>query len=644
MNHYGNAEDEEEADTDKQDAEPTSDGEASNQCNQCHRTFASRNQMFAHIRSIHRDDNAEDGVKADTGKQPAPNECNECHRTFASRNQMFAHIRKTHYGNAEDGGEEDTGKGDAEPTSDAEDEDDDDEEEEEDDEDDDEDMEPPTNFRPWHPFRESPYDSSEGSEQLKEHLEALHATSDWDEKLDITVNRILKPFLDQQRPKFSGWPEQELKRIFRDAEDLPALPRDATRYFCKKNSDGNDCEHYPADECWCYFDATASAGILGLSQPGRGIRKDRKACIAFMHSLVTQFLIILAESKMELWDDEEKWTLHDAIKMTNPSPDDEEHKEDEEDDEDDYYDDERTKYLDNDSALQDLALNKSDEDEDEIKEEDEEEDEEEKKEENEAGNEKENEEEKKEENKKRERTEDDLLFLRLCGTLGRRMLTLGVCLVGDGLYFVKKRPIRFWDVAGLVQALGGKGPKSLSNDHLKESPRVNVDKPLYPTRVINTHTYEFEDDILLYHNNYAILSHTWTTKGKEVEYPDAEAFFLQAKIDYLRATIKKLDKSEESAEPEGERKDTDAEVKELQDELNELTKKQQQKKGTTPKQIDDASNPGTKKLSKAIAAARAQKFTYLWADNCCIDKKNNTELVEAISSMGDWYKNAKASS
>jgi len=529
---------------------------------------------------------------------------------------MFAHIRKmSHYGNADDGVEADTGKQDAGPTSDDEggegdgddDEEDDDEDEDEDDSEDYEEREPPTDFCTWHPFPESPYNSSEGSERLKQHLEAFNATSDWDEKLDIAVNHILRPFLDQYRPKFSDWPEEELNLIFRDARAMPDLPKDATRYFCNKNSDGKDCDHYPADECWCYFEATASAGIPGLSQPGRGIRKDRKACIAFMHRLVTQFLMILAESKMELWDDGEKWTLHDSIKMTNPSPD------DDEDNDDEYFEDERTKYLYTDSALQDVALNVALNDNDEETE--------------------------------RDRTENDLLFLQLCGTLGRRMLTIGVCLVGDGLYFVKKQPICFWDVAGLAQDLKGKvQPKSLSVNHRKESPRANVDKPLYPTRVINTHTYEFEDDSLLYHNNYAILSHTWTTKGKEVEYPEAEPFLLQAKADHLQATINKLNENEGSAEPERGRKDTGVEIKELQDELDELMRKLAQKKETTPKQTDDAPNSGKRKLAKAIAIARAYKLTYLWVDNCCIDKKNNTELVEAISSMGDWYKNAKASS
>jgi len=410
---------------------------------------------------------------------------------------------------------------------------------------------------------------------LKPHLEAFYATSDWGKKSDIAVYEILKPYL-VKRPKSSEWLEEELKCIFDEAQNLPDLPKDATRYFCKKKSDGEDededCVHYPANQCWCYFKTTASAGIPTFLPKGDSIRKDKKACITFVHNLVTQFLMILAQFKMELWDDEAKWTLHDSIKMTKQPPDD--------DDDDNFFDDDRTKYLDTDSDLQKVAPNKSNE-------------------------------------------KNDLHFRQLCSTLGRRMLTLAVCIAGDGLHFVEKKPIWYWDVADRAK---------------KASPRANVDKQLYPTRVINTRTYEFETDVQLYQNEYAILSHTWTTKGKEVEYHEAEASLLRAKIahSHFDATTKKL---KELAEHVTGRKYTGAEIRKLQEELDE-----KQEKETTLNQTDDAPNSGEKKLARAIAAARKAGFTYLWVDNCCIDKKNNTELVEAISSMGDWYKNAKASS
>jgi hypothetical protein len=500
---------------------------------------------------------------------------------------MFAHIREmNHYSDAKEGGEADTGKQDAEPITD----DEGGEAEGEDEEDYDEESgeyeeEPPTDFRAWIPFSEYPYDSSEGNELLKQYLEAFNATSDLNTRSDIAIKHILKPFLDQHRPKFSDWPDKELKHIFQDAA-LRVPPRDhATRYFFnqKVGNRNQECPHFFSEDCWCYFEATASAGIPGLLQPGRGIRQDRKACIAFMHKLVTQFLIILAESTMKFWENDEKWTLHGSIKMSNPSTDD-----------DDDYLNERTRYLLADSDLQDLALNKI--------------------------------------NKRR--TENDLLFLRLCGTLGRRMLALRVCLVGDGLHFVKKKPIRFWDIASLGQDLEEKGqdPESWIDHHLKSSTRPNVDKPLYPTRVINTRTYEFEDDALLYHNNYAILSHTWTTKGKEIEYPDAEAFLLHAKKNHLQGLVDKLKNNKWSADPERGRKNRGEDIKALEDDLDELVKRLPQKKQMTLKQMDDAPNFGKRKLAKAIAVARAQKFTYLWVDSCCIDKKT----------IRSWWKQSRA--
>ncbi|KAI1341124.1 heterokaryon incompatibility protein-domain-containing protein [Xylariaceae sp. FL0016] len=41
-------------------------------------------------------------------------------------------------------------------------------------------------------------------------------------------------------------------------------------------------------------------------------------------------------------------------------------------------------------------------------------------------------------------------------------------------------------------------------------------------------------------------------------------------------------------------------------------------------------------------AARRDGYQYIWIDTCCIDKKNLTELSEAINSMFEWYKEAEA--
>lgn len=46
------------------------------------------------------------------------------------------------------------------------------------------------------------------------------------------------------------------------------------------------------------------------------------------------------------------------------------------------------------------------------------------------------------------------------------------------------------------------------------------------------------------------------------------------------------------------------------------------------------------KVLDACANACAQGFSYIWIDNCCIDKTNSAELQEAINSMFRWYRNS----
>ncbi|KAI5991689.1 hypothetical protein F5J12DRAFT_466648 [Pisolithus orientalis] len=48
---------------------------------------------------------------------------------------------------------------------------------------------------------------------------------------------------------------------------------------------------------------------------------------------------------------------------------------------------------------------------------------------------------------------------------------------------------------------------------------------------------------------------------------------------------------------------------------------------------------GYQKILKACDVADGH-FEYLWADTCCIDKRNSSELSEAINSMFRWYKNS----
>jgi hypothetical protein len=51
-------------------------------------------------------------------------------------------------------------------------------------------------------------------------------------------------------------------------------------------------------------------------------------------------------------------------------------------------------------------------------------------------------------------------------------------------------------------------------------------------------------------------------------------------------------------------------------------------------------NEGRVKLIGGIRAASKLRYQYIWVGTCYIDKRNNSELAEAITSMGDWYQNA----
>jgi hypothetical protein len=60
--------------------------------------------------------------------------------------------------------------------------------------------------------------------------------------------------------------------------------------------------------------------------------------------------------------------------------------------------------------------------------------------------------------------------------------------------------------------------------------------------------------------------------------------------------------------------------------------------------IENGTRKGTKgyrKIRDCCRKAKQHDHGYVWADTCCIDKGNNVELSEAISSMFSWYKGAK---
>jgi hypothetical protein len=60
--------------------------------------------------------------------------------------------------------------------------------------------------------------------------------------------------------------------------------------------------------------------------------------------------------------------------------------------------------------------------------------------------------------------------------------------------------------------------------------------------------------------------------------------------------------------------------------------------------IENGTRKGTLRYRKIKACCRKAKqhgHRYVWADTCCIDKRNNVELSEAINSMFKWYKGAE---
>ncbi|KAI7353540.1 hypothetical protein KC354_g11480 [Hortaea werneckii] len=49
---------------------------------------------------------------------------------------------------------------------------------------------------------------------------------------------------------------------------------------------------------------------------------------------------------------------------------------------------------------------------------------------------------------------------------------------------------------------------------------------------------------------------------------------------------------------------------------------------------------GLEKVIAALSRARADGYSYVWVDTCCIDKSSSAELSEAINSMYAWYQDA----
>ncbi|KAL8922177.1 MAG: hypothetical protein Q9172_003679 [Xanthocarpia lactea] len=54
-----------------------------------------------------------------------------------------------------------------------------------------------------------------------------------------------------------------------------------------------------------------------------------------------------------------------------------------------------------------------------------------------------------------------------------------------------------------------------------------------------------------------------------------------------------------------------------------------------------AEGPGLSKILAFCALALKKRYTWVWIDTCCIDKKSSAELSEAINSMFKWYQSAE---
>jgi len=252
----------------------------------------------------------------------------------------------------------------------------------------------------------------------------------------------------------------------------------------------------------------------------------------------------------------------------------------------------------------------------------------------------------------------------LMATLGRRLLTLSVCRYGQGNLF---RPARVLDFSGLVRDFLQNSEVSV-DDYFQPNPNYEINLPRYPTRVINTETLEFEEAQTLYKRNYAILSHVWITRGREVTYDRFNATMAEEKraraIVKVRKELEKtggeLKRYSDTLEKEWQKiRDSPLEpmlgdtqekkwpcdlctrmctINNLQAEIKRLKKQARDLSKDMGATVEIA---GKSKLVGAIQIAENLGFKYLWVDSCCIDKSNNTELTEAISSMGDWYSNAQ---
>lgn len=315
-----------------------------------------------------------------------------------------------------------------------------------------------------------------------------------------------------------------------------------------------DCNH--ADLCLCHNPVGSDGGIPDFPTDLLHAGKKRKENIQMMHDLLVQFLIYLCEYCQTKFEDYQKMRFQQTIRLSNP-------KEDEFKITSGYTDIEewrRETFFDLDSALQIILQEKI-----------------------------------------RMKPCSIYMALSLACIIARRILALNIAFKGIGYIFARKDAIQYWDLPNMLRDVQAEvysddGMDPCSPKYLKESARAAVEQPRYPFRVINVASLEIEEDVSVYRDCYAILSHTWSTI--EVLYAD------------LKKLLKRIRKEKDLLAPKGDFKDHE------------------------------------KKLMGAVHSARRLKYAYIWLDNCCIDKANLTgkhvgELAESIPNMGDWYQNAQ---
>ncbi|KAI1785938.1 HET-domain-containing protein [Ganoderma leucocontextum] len=147
-------------------------------------------------------------------------------------------------------------------------------------------------------------------------------------------------------------------------------------------------------------------------------------------------------------------------------------------------------------------------------------------------------------------------------------------------------------------------------------------------RLLNTETGQFvEKDPKDPKVKYAILSHTWDSKGEQT-YPELKE-------------IQNRHHSPHSAEHRQGGSSPTSSQPSLS--TTRMAPASAPSPDTTPARSDTPLGPIwadsdlSPKIREACRVARANGYRYLWIDSCCIDKTSSSELSEAINSMYQWY-------